>query len=306
MDISNIDIRKCCGTCGYCRSKSDVPGKYCFCEESMYYEELIVSFYSSCEYWKCITKVPKINFPKINLVPIKPPFSGDDIAKAFTRIQNNLEENIYKLLESGDYMGKVNTGNTSVIKNHFYSEALIQQKLDEFDIIEKERFLEEHEKIIREEYKRELLILRRLTYTYLDTTGMTVDELSKELSNKKFYLMDREDYNELISAKRRLNEVKKVLGVTVLTGNERNKNSNEAYDVLHGNRTIHNCYRKYRGNSVHIREVFDDVGVPRSHNTSWQSRKMIAKINGIPDYTGDETENLLLISLAKKGRLKKV
>lgn len=64
-------------------------------------------------------------------------------------------------------------------------------------------------------------------------------------------------------------------------------------------------YRKYTGKSIHINDVFRAVGVPEKFRGSYMKRKPVAVKNGIANYKGAESQNLKLIALAKKGRLKK-
>lgn len=79
--------------------------------------------------------------------------------------------------------------------------------------------------------------------------------------------------------------------------------------VVSGNpRPIENvgCYKQYKGTSTKLNTVLKAVGVPDKYIGTWAKRKPIAKANGITNYTGTATQNLKLISLAKKGELKKV
>lgn len=61
-------------------------------------------------------------------------------------------------------------------------------------------------------------------------------------------------------------------------------------------------YPRYKGKSTHIDPVFKTIGAP---NGSCSIRKSTAQNNGISDYKGTAEQNLYLISLAKKGKLKK-
>lgn len=65
-------------------------------------------------------------------------------------------------------------------------------------------------------------------------------------------------------------------------------------------------YPQYKGASVQIDTVFRAIGVPSKFYGSWSRRKPIAEANGIADYRGKIGQNLSLVSLAKKGKLKKV
>ncbi len=64
-------------------------------------------------------------------------------------------------------------------------------------------------------------------------------------------------------------------------------------------------YRKYTGKSIYVNDVFKAVGVPEKFRGSYMKRKPVAVKNGIAGYKGTESQNLKLIALAKKGRLKK-
>ena len=64
-------------------------------------------------------------------------------------------------------------------------------------------------------------------------------------------------------------------------------------------------YKKYTGKSVKIDTVFKAIGVPANYRGSWQKRKAVAEKNGIHAYTGSSTQNIILMNLAKQGKLKK-
>ena len=65
-------------------------------------------------------------------------------------------------------------------------------------------------------------------------------------------------------------------------------------------------YPKYTGTSTQIDTVLLMIGVPSNYRGSWNKRRKIAKVNGIKAYVGSAKQNLELISLAKRGKLKKV
>ena len=65
-------------------------------------------------------------------------------------------------------------------------------------------------------------------------------------------------------------------------------------------------YKKYTGTSQKIDEVFKSIGVPAKYRGSFTNRKAIANANGIKSYGGTMEQNLNLISLAKRGKLKKI
>ena len=64
-------------------------------------------------------------------------------------------------------------------------------------------------------------------------------------------------------------------------------------------------YKKYVGNSSNIDMILKSVGVPDKYIGSWTSRKPLAIRNGICNYVGSLADNIKLIELAKKGKLKK-
>ena len=70
------------------------------------------------------------------------------------------------------------------------------------------------------------------------------------------------------------------------------------YDV----KTTVSYYKKYTGKSNKIDEVFKAIGAT---NGSVAKRTPVAKKNGYTSYKGTEKQNLALIDLAKKGKLKK-
>ena len=65
-------------------------------------------------------------------------------------------------------------------------------------------------------------------------------------------------------------------------------------------------YSKYTGASKEIDVVFRSIGVPEKFIGNRMKRKPIATANGISNYTGTAAQNLSLIALAKKGKLKTV
>ena len=65
-------------------------------------------------------------------------------------------------------------------------------------------------------------------------------------------------------------------------------------------------YDKYVGTSCEIDTVFKAIGVPKAYRGEPANRKPVAKKNGILTYKGTESQNIKLINLAKKGKLKKV
>lgn len=65
-------------------------------------------------------------------------------------------------------------------------------------------------------------------------------------------------------------------------------------------------YPKYTGNSFSVDAVFKAIGVPEKYCGNWKNRKPIATANGINNYSGTAEQNTKLVSLAKKGTLKKV
>ena len=64
-------------------------------------------------------------------------------------------------------------------------------------------------------------------------------------------------------------------------------------------------YKKYVGNSSNIDMILKSVGVPDKYIGSWTSRKPLARSNGICNYVGSLADNIKIIELAKKGKLKK-
>ncbi|MDO4170320.1 MAG: GH25 family lysozyme [Lachnospiraceae bacterium] len=70
--------------------------------------------------------------------------------------------------------------------------------------------------------------------------------------------------------------------------------------------TTTSYYKKYTGTSSKIDTIFKAVGVPEKYRGSFGKRKAVAKKNGYSNYSGTAKQNLALIELAKKGKLKKV
>ena len=67
-----------------------------------------------------------------------------------------------------------------------------------------------------------------------------------------------------------------------------------------------NYYSKYTGRSMELDKILKAIGVPAKYYGTYNKRKPIAKANGIDNYTGSYSQNIKLIDLAKKGKLKKV
>ena len=64
-------------------------------------------------------------------------------------------------------------------------------------------------------------------------------------------------------------------------------------------------YPRYNGNSSNIDIVLKSIGVPVKYLGSWTSRKSIAYANNMVNYTGSLFDNIAIMQLAKKGKLKK-
>ena len=67
-----------------------------------------------------------------------------------------------------------------------------------------------------------------------------------------------------------------------------------------------NCYPKYIGASKDIDVVLSSVGVNSKFYGNYKKRIPLAEVNGIKNYTGNLSDNIKLLSLAKSGNLKKV
>lgn len=72
------------------------------------------------------------------------------------------------------------------------------------------------------------------------------------------------------------------------------------------NCSISNFYPKYNGASKDIDIVLSSIGVKSSFYGNYKKRIPLAKVNGIKNYTGNLSDNMKLLSLAKSGKLKKV
>lgn len=73
------------------------------------------------------------------------------------------------------------------------------------------------------------------------------------------------------------------------------------------NQMLHSgYYDKYTGTSSQIDTVLRAIGVPDKFIGNKMKRKPLAMANGYTNYSGKASENLALIALAKKGKLKKV
>ena len=67
-----------------------------------------------------------------------------------------------------------------------------------------------------------------------------------------------------------------------------------------------NFYPKYNGASKDIDVVLSSVGVNSKFYGNYKKRIPLAEVNGIKNYTGNLSDNIKLLSLAKSGNLKKV
>lgn len=67
-----------------------------------------------------------------------------------------------------------------------------------------------------------------------------------------------------------------------------------------------NFYPKYNGASKDIDIVLSSIEVESSFYGNYKKRIPLAKVNGIKNYTGNLSDNMKLLSLAKSGKLKKV
>lgn len=64
-------------------------------------------------------------------------------------------------------------------------------------------------------------------------------------------------------------------------------------------------YPRYVGNSSNIDIVLKTIGVPDKYLGSWSCRKYVAYRNSIKNYVGSLYDNIKIIELAKRGKLKK-
>jgi len=103
---------------------------------------------------------------------------------------------------------------------------------------------------------------------------------------------------------------KEVIAGLWKSGEERKKMLTEkGYDYeevrIRVNQMLGVYYPTYTGSSAKVDEVLRAIGVPDIYIGNKTKRKPIGKANGFPNYTGKQNENLAIISLAKKGKLKR-
>lgn len=124
---------------------------------------------------------------------------------------------------------------------------------------------------------------------------------------------DNETQNETSNetpVKKTVDEIaKEVISGLWKSGEERKRMLTEkGYDYeevrIRVNQMLGVYYPTYIGNSVKVDEVLRAIGVPDIYVGNKTKRKPIGKANGMPKYTGKQNENLAIISLAKKGKLK--
>lgn len=81
-------------------------------------------------------------------------------------------------------------------------------------------------------------------------------------------------------------------------------------EMFRNNSSISKYYPKYNGDSVAIDKVLSAIGADIDYNkyaaTQWLKRVPIADANNIKGYKGTAEQNLKIISLAKRGELKRV
>lgn len=70
--------------------------------------------------------------------------------------------------------------------------------------------------------------------------------------------------------------------------------------------SMSNFYPKYNGASKDIDVVLSSIGVNSKFYGNYKKRIPLAEVNGIKNYTGNLSDNIKLLSLAKSGNLKKV
>lgn len=92
-------------------------------------------------------------------------------------------------------------------------------------------------------------------------------------------------------------------GGNVLNGLRKRRNKERE---LFLNCSTSNFYPKYNGASKDIDIVLSSIGVKSSFYGNYKKRIPLAKVNGIKNYTGNLSDNMKLLSLAKTGNLKKV
>lgn len=115
----------------------------------------------------------------------------------------------------------------------------------------------------------------------VDTTKKTIDEIAKEVIDGKW--SSGEERKQLLAA--------------------------EGYDYesvrIRVNQMLGVYYSTYTGNSSKVDDVLRAIDVPDIYIGNKTKRKPVGKSNGFPNYTGKQNENLAIISLAKKGTLRK-
>lgn len=92
-------------------------------------------------------------------------------------------------------------------------------------------------------------------------------------------------------------------GGNVLNGLRKRRNKERE---LFLNCSTSNFYPKYNGASKDIDIVLSSIGVNSSFYGNYKKRIPLAKVNGIKNYTGNLSDNMKLLLLAKSGNLKKV
>ena len=116
---------------------------------------------------------------------------------------------------------------------------------------------------------------------------------------------------EETTIKKSVDEIaKEVIAGLWKSGEERKKMLTEkGYDYEKVRITVNQMlgvyYPAYTGSSAKVDEVLRAIGVPDIYVGNKTKRKPIGKANGFSKYTGKQNENLAIISLAKKGILKK-
>ena len=146
---------------------------------------------------------------------------------------------------------------------------------------------------------------------YNKANGKVLSGLTRRRkAERELFIKDSNNSEKQNVSKKTIEEIaKEVIAGLWKSGEERKKMLTEkGYDYeavrIRVNQILGVYYPTYTGSSVKVDEVLRAIGVPDIYVGNKTKRKPIGKVNGMPNYTGKQNENLAIISLAKKGKLK--
>ena len=88
---------------------------------------------------------------------------------------------------------------------HFFTEDLIEKEIEKLNENE-----EEYARILKQEYQRELEIIRRFYVSFSDMIG-ELSEMKKRLEGKRFFLMEEKEIDEITEKAYKYDNIKRIV-----------------------------------------------------------------------------------------------